>query len=186
MQLHYSTALEGARAPSLVQSQLFDYQDISYDDLTFAAVLPEQFYSSVIPSVQQSGHLALRWAVLADALNCLIKKSKKDGRREQRLTKETAEWVFTDDVDWPFSFVNICAALRIDPAYIRRGLLRWMRRGTSERSRRLAHEEVVVSLPQRAKPVEALLAHSTLTVGPQAQATPTQRAQRPSEVALST
>jgi len=145
----------------VVQSQLFDSQDMPYDDLTFAAVLPEQFYSSVIPSVQQSGHLALRWAVLADALNCLLKASKKDGRREQRLAKDTAEWVFTDDVDWPFSFVNICAALRIDPAYIRRGLLRWMQRGTGDRARRPAREEVVVSLAQRAKPAGAPPAHPT-------------------------
>ena len=43
MQLHYSTALEGARASAVVQSQLFDNQDMPYDDLTFAAVLPEQF-----------------------------------------------------------------------------------------------------------------------------------------------
>lgn len=186
MQPHYSTTLEDVRAPSVVQSQLFDNQDMPYDDLTFAAVLPEQFYSSVIPAVQQSGHLALRWAVLADALNCLLKASKKDGRREQRLAKETAEWVFTDEVDWPFSFVNICAALRIDPAYIRRGLLRWMQRGTGERSRRPAHEEVVVSLRQRAKPVGVPLAHSPLTVGAQAQTTTAQRAAQPSDIALST
>lgn len=168
MQLHYSTALESARASSVVQSQLFDNQDMPYDDLTFAAVLPEQFYSSVIPSVQQSGHLALRWAVLADALNCLLKASKKDGRREQRLAKDTAEWVFTDDVDWPFSFVNICAALRIDPAYIRRGLLRWMQRGTGDRARRSAREEVVVSLAQRAKPAGAPLAYPAPGAGIQA------------------
>jgi hypothetical protein len=164
MQLHYSSALDGARASSLAESQLFEHLDITYDDLAFAVVLPEQFYDTVIPSAQQSGHIALRWAVLADALNCLIKASKRDGKREQRLAKETAEWVFTDEFDWPFSFVNICASLRIDPAYIRRGLLRWMQRGTSERLRRSTDQEVVVSLRPRVKRAEASSAHSTVVI----------------------
>jgi hypothetical protein len=155
MQLH-STAVDGGRPLSLAEPHLFEHSDTAYEDLAFAAVLPEQFYHTVMPSTQQSGHLALRWAVLADALNCLIKASKrKDGKREQRLAKETAEWVFTDEFDWPFSFVNICTALRIDPAYIRRGLLRWMQRGGNERVRRPADEEVVVSLRLRSKQAES-------------------------------
>jgi hypothetical protein len=161
MQLHDSSALDRAQTSSLAESRLFAHLDIAYDDLAFAAVLPEQFYNTVLPSAQQSGHIALRWAVLADALNSLIKASKKDGKREQRLAKETAEWVFTDEFDWPFSFVNICAALRIDPAYIRRGLLRWMQRGTSERLRRSTDEEVVVSLRPRVKRAELSSAYST-------------------------
>src|SRR5215510_12155326 len=164
MPLHYSSALDGTRESSLAQSRLFEHLDTSYDDFAFAAVLPEQFYDAVIPSAQQSGHIALRWAVLADALNCLTKASKKDGKREQRLAKETAEWVFTDDLDWPFSFVNICAALRIDPAYIRRGLLRWMQRGSSERLRRAPDEEVVISLRPRVKRAELSSAHSTVAL----------------------
>jgi len=156
MQLHYSTAVDDERPVSLTESRLFEHPDTAYDDLAFAAVLPEQFYHTVMPSVQQSGHLALRWAVLADALNCLLKASKrKDGKRDQRLAKETAEWVFMDEFDWPFSFVNICTALRIDPAYIRRGLLRWMQRGNNDRVRRSAAEEVVVSLRTRPKQAEA-------------------------------
>ena len=155
MQLH-STAVDGGRPFYLAEPHLFEHSDTAYEDLAFAAVLPEQFYHTVMPSTQQSGHLALRWAVLADALNCLIKASKqKDGKREQRLAKETAEWVFTDEFDWPFSFVNICTALKIDPAYIRRGLLRWMQRGGNERVRRPADEEVVVSLRLRSKQAES-------------------------------
>jgi len=164
MQLHDSSALERATAATLATSQPFEHLDIAYDDLAFAAVLPEQFYQTVLPSAQQSGHIALRWAVLADALSSLIKASKKDSKREQRLAKETAEWVFTDEFDWPFSFVNICAALRIDPAYIRRGLLRWMQRGSSERLRRAPDEEVVISLRPRVKRAELSSAHSTVAL----------------------
>lgn len=161
MQFHDSSALDRAPSASLAEPKLFEHLDIAYDDLAYAAVLPEQFYHTVLPSAQQSGHIALRWAVLADALNSLIKASKKDGKREQRLAKETAEWVFTDEFDWPFSFVNICAALRIDPAYIRRGLLRWMQRGSNDRLRRSTAEEVVVSLRPRVKRTEISSEHST-------------------------
>ena len=182
MQVHDSSAFDDAHASSLAESQLFAPLDIAYDDLAFAVVLPEQFYHTVLPSAQQSGHIALRWAVLADALHCLIKASKKEGKREQRLAKETAEWVFTDEFDWPFSFVNICAALRIDPAYIRRGLLRWMRRGTSERLRRST--DVVVSLRPRVKRAEASSAHSTSVM--RRQSTPASRTERPDRVALLT
>jgi hypothetical protein len=182
MQLH-STAVDGGRPLALAESHLFEHADTAYEDLAFAAVLPEQFYHTVMPSAQQSGHLALRWAVLADALNCLIKASKrKDGKREQRLAKETAEWVFTDEFDWPFSFVNICTALKIDPAYIRRGLLRWMQRG-NERVRRPADEEVVVSLHLRSKQAESSSPHSVAVV--RNQSPPVSRSERPDDLAVS-
>jgi hypothetical protein len=74
--------------------------------------------------------------VLTDALNCLTKVPRKEKGREQRIAKETAEWFFTDETQWPFSFINLCATLGLDPAYIRRGLLRWMQNDTHDRPRR--------------------------------------------------
>ncbi len=61
-------------------------------------------------------------AVLEDAIDCLRKQSRKSGRRAQRLAQEAEEWLFDNDQRWPFSFVNICHVLGIDPEYIRRGL----------------------------------------------------------------
>ena len=64
-------------------------------------------------------------AVLADALGCFQKGFVRQGRRVQRLAREAEEWLFSDDARWPFSFVSICAALGLEPTYLRRGLQRW-------------------------------------------------------------
>ncbi|HXG19439.1 MAG TPA: hypothetical protein VNN62_10255 [Methylomirabilota bacterium] len=92
------------------------------NDLPPAAVLPEQFYGSPVNTARARGEVALMRAVLEDAIDCLRKQSRKSGRRAQRLAQEAEEWLFDNDQRWPFSFVNICHVLGIDPEYIRRGL----------------------------------------------------------------
>lgn len=87
-----------------------------------AAVLPEQFHGSPVGAHAVRGEVALMRAVLEDAIECFQKQSRKNGRRAQRLAREAEEWLFTDDQQWPFSFLNICYVLDIDPGYIRRGL----------------------------------------------------------------
>lgn len=87
-----------------------------------AAILPEQFHGSPIGVHAARGEVALMRAVLEDALECLQKQSRKTGRRAQRLAREAEEWLLKDDQQWPFSFLNICHVLGIDPGYIRRGL----------------------------------------------------------------
>src|SRR5262245_51160738 len=90
-----------------------------------AAVLPEQFHSPAASAVSGRGEVALMRAVLEDAIDCFRKQSSKTDRRSQRLLREAEEWLFTDDLRWPFSFLNICNVLGIDPEYVRRGLKRW-------------------------------------------------------------
>jgi hypothetical protein len=87
-----------------------------------AAVLPEQFHGSPASAHALRGEVALMRAVLEDAIECFQKQSRKSGRRAQRLAREAEEWLFKDDQQWPFSFLNICNVLDIDPGYIRRGL----------------------------------------------------------------
>jgi hypothetical protein len=64
-------------------------------------------------------------AILDDALDCWRKQFLTSGQRAQRLAREAEEWFFSDDSDWPFSFMTICGALGLDPEYIRQGLRRW-------------------------------------------------------------
>lgn len=90
-----------------------------------AAVLPEQFYSAPVNVHAARGEVALMRAVLEDAIECFQKQALKSGRRAQRLAREAEEWLFKDDESWPFSFLNVCNVLGIDPAYIRRGLKQW-------------------------------------------------------------
>jgi hypothetical protein len=41
------------------------------------------------------------------------------------LFRETAEWFESHDDSWPFAFENLCAALALEPEWIRRLLRRW-------------------------------------------------------------
>jgi hypothetical protein len=90
-----------------------------------ATILPEQFYSSPSAPDTGRGEVALMRAVLEDAIGCFQKQMHDSGRRVQRLAREAEEWLFTDDHRWPFSFVNICAVLGLEPEYVRLGLKRW-------------------------------------------------------------
>lgn len=64
-------------------------------------------------------------AVLEDAIYCFQQQFAGEQPRKQRLAKEAEEWLFSDDDRWPFSFLNICAALGLDPPSVRRALKRW-------------------------------------------------------------
>lgn len=90
-----------------------------------APMLPEQFYQTATCANVVHGEVALRRAVLEDAIHCFQQQSQKTGRRAQRLAREAEEWLFADDHRWPFSFVNICMVLGLDPDYLRVGLKRW-------------------------------------------------------------
>jgi hypothetical protein len=88
------------------------------------AVLPEQFNARRALSSEQR----LMVAVLENAVECYQKYAPLPNRRARRLFKETHEWIYCDESDWPFSFENICAALSIDADYLRSGLERWRQR----------------------------------------------------------
>ena len=87
-----------------------------------AAVLPEQFYSPAEHPDSSQGELALMRAVLEDAVHCF---QKSQGTDAAHLAKDAERWFFANDQRWPFSFVNICAALGLNADYIRMGLQRW-------------------------------------------------------------
>ena len=61
-------------------------------------------------------------SVLEDAIDCFQKQFGGPGFRDYRIAQEAEQWFFTDDYKWPFSFINICSVLGINPEYIRRGL----------------------------------------------------------------
>jgi len=75
-----------------------------------------------------AGEFELVRATLADAIHTYRKYAHAKGRRAQRLFREVEEWLFVDDWSWPFSFLNICEVLDMDPNYIRAGLKLWRQR----------------------------------------------------------
>jgi hypothetical protein len=103
----------------------FSDRGVANQLLSSIAILPEQFYTAPAGLDAARGEIALMRAVLEDAVGCFQKQLVNSGRRVQRLAREAEEWFFTDDHRWPFSFVNICAVLGLDPEYIRLGLKRW-------------------------------------------------------------
>ncbi len=61
---------------------------------------------------------ALMLAVLQDAIICYQSRHGPERIR-------AAAWLFDRRADGPFAFESVCLTLGINPAYLRRGLLRW-------------------------------------------------------------
>ena len=55
----------------------------------------------------------LMFATLLDAIEWFQVYAEQD-----RLFKETEEWIFEDDHEWPYSFINICEAVDMNPKYL--------------------------------------------------------------------
>jgi hypothetical protein len=89
------------------------------------AVLPSQYFSlpAVDASLQAEKRLML--AVLEDAVGTFQKYVNARERTGQRLFAEVEDWFAADEVEWPYSFLNISQALGLDPQYLRAGLGRW-------------------------------------------------------------
>jgi hypothetical protein len=62
----------------------------------------------------------LMLAVLEDALGILVAGPRRT--TSGRLFYDTRSWLLDDDPSWPFSYVNVCEALDIDPGGLRRRL----------------------------------------------------------------
>ena len=103
------------------------------------AVLPEQFYGPPRGASRAQSEVALMRAVLDDAITCYQKQFVTNTQRERRLAKEAEAWFFDNDERWPFSFVNVCRALELEPEYLRRGLKRWCQRPPAESHRKQRH-----------------------------------------------
>lgn len=94
-------------------------------DLEPDVLLPSQFFARPggRPSTRPEGQLMR--AVLEDAVASFQKHAMAQDHRGHRLFVEAAQWFASDDVAWPFSFVNICRVLDLDADFLRCGLRRW-------------------------------------------------------------
>lgn len=97
------------------------------------SLLPVQFFSFSREATRGRAERALMRAVLEDAVYCFQKYFAETRRSHPRLARETERWFWANDDHWPFSFVNICAVLDLDPEAIRDALQRWRR--TAQRPR---------------------------------------------------
>jgi len=66
-----------------------------------------------------SGALRLSLAVLEDAMRCVLKHHESRRREQRAAAREALSWIESDDIGFPFAFVNLCHALRLEPEWVR-------------------------------------------------------------------
>jgi hypothetical protein len=66
-------------------------------------------------------------AVLEDAVRELVRPGRAWYGARARRRAEVELWFQSDDVGWPFSFVNVCEALDLDPGNVRSRVTRPVR-----------------------------------------------------------
>jgi hypothetical protein len=98
-------------------------------------MLPSQYFSAMRKRVPQEAEYRLVVAVLEDAIDCYQKHSDARDSKTRQLFEDAAQWVGSDDRSWPFSFLNICDVLGLDPAYVREGLRGYDRRRAAGRAK---------------------------------------------------
>ena len=98
----------------------------------FEPVLPDQFFSARRDENKSDAERRLMAKVLLDSLECFIRNKDCSSRRKKRLFQEEEEWIFSTSNRWIFSFENICQELDLDPADLRKKLIKY-KENTPER-----------------------------------------------------
>lgn len=88
-------------------------------------LVPAQYFDRVGSDVAFQPEKRLMLAVLEEAIATFQRHVLSDNRRSQRLVEEVEQWASGAEADWPFSFENVCAALDLEPEYLRAGMERW-------------------------------------------------------------
>jgi hypothetical protein len=79
------------------------------------SLMPEQLLGGPCRTPEQR----LMAAVLEDAVRELVRPGGTWYGARARRRAEAEMWFESDDVAWPFSFVNVCEALDLDPRDVR-------------------------------------------------------------------
>jgi hypothetical protein len=94
---------------------------------------------TLLDALPDDGERRLMLAVLLDAVR-ILRKLRPQGPKARRRHAWLRErrWIEAEDRLTPCSFVNVCDALGLDPAYVRR----WALRPTAGEGIRLRHPTV--------------------------------------------
>lgn len=96
-------------------------------------LLPAQYLETFRKKVRFEPERRLMLAVLKEAIMCFQKYFLAPDDRRRRMFCDAEAWILEEDVDWPFSFDNICEVLGLNPRYVRQGLMRWRQKKLAER-----------------------------------------------------
>jgi hypothetical protein len=66
------------------------------------------------------------FAVLSDAVDIVMRSRCPRSARQRMLLEESACWIASNDRQWPYSFLNICDGLGLEPDRLRSGLARFV------------------------------------------------------------
>ncbi len=94
-----------------------------------AIILPEQFFAGPRSDSTSSGEKALHLAVPADGIRCFTARPQNRHEDPDRRGAEAEAWIKAVDEESPFSFVNVCETLGVDPDALRAVLLARTTRG---------------------------------------------------------
>ena len=92
------------------------------------ALMPEQYFASLGKEAGAANERGLMLAILRDAVECYQKYALARDPQGEDLHRDAAEWIFSIDREWPFSFENICDVLGVSAEYVRAGLAPLQRR----------------------------------------------------------
>ena len=82
--------------------------------------------------------VALAKGVLVQAKQDLRRFAAAQDGIGREMYADACSWVTANDFSWPYSFQNVCKALRLSPEFVRAELLPEFQAGWLSRSRRIA------------------------------------------------
>jgi hypothetical protein len=130
------------------------------------SLLPAQFFAALKQRSQSCGERRLMAAILEDAIDCFQKYLWAKDNRSRNLRLEAENWFLSDDDSWPFSFINVCHALDLEPGFIRRGLMGWKERQLAQRAALVGGAGTSPLVPSRseanAAPIMAIRVNSAV------------------------
>jgi hypothetical protein len=83
----------------------------------------------------REGEERLLYAMLESAIEDYQKYVLATHKKGQELFQQAEEWFFETGSSSEFSFENICDYLKLNPAYVRKGLLNWKKQKRCGQSR---------------------------------------------------
>lgn len=93
-----------------------------------AAVMPVQLAGAFRAGASLQPEKRLMLAVLEDAVTTFLREGIRDPHDVSEDFRDAWRWIVSEEAAWPFSFVNVCRAVGLEPSAIRRGLREWRER----------------------------------------------------------
>jgi hypothetical protein len=100
-------------------------RDTLFDIIEPDVITPEQHRDQVRAEPTDQPEIRLMLAVMEDAVASFQRYLQEPSRSNERIYRETRDWLESEDLEWPYSFANICEALGMRPELVRQKMLSW-------------------------------------------------------------